>query len=144
MTFHKMSVSPEDAAARATRFYRWHIDAALYDLSPPRVTTPHALRVPRGLTQMMWVLLPPELKSDEAGTRVRGARGGVGRAAAMRGGAAQDVAGALEEPSDGRVGVPGPPMRRRGAPHRFAPGVPEGAARQAALYPDGDIMCTLQ
>ncbi|KAJ7887001.1 hypothetical protein B0H14DRAFT_3856435 [Mycena olivaceomarginata] len=51
-TFHKTSVSPEDAAARATRFYRWHIDAALYDLSPPRVMTLYALRIPRGLPQV--------------------------------------------------------------------------------------------
>ncbi|KAJ7901206.1 hypothetical protein B0H14DRAFT_3423120 [Mycena olivaceomarginata] len=34
-----MSVSLEDAAACATCFYRWHIDTALYDLSPPRVMT---------------------------------------------------------------------------------------------------------
>jgi hypothetical protein len=51
---------------------------------------------------------------------------------------------ALEEPSDGRVGVPGPPVRRRRAPHRFAPGVPEGAAREAALYPDGAHLTDLK
>ncbi|KAJ7900670.1 hypothetical protein B0H14DRAFT_3852419, partial [Mycena olivaceomarginata] len=43
-----------------------------------------------------------------------------------------------------RVGVPGPPVRRRGAPHRFAPGVPEGAAREAALYPDGAHLTDLK
>ncbi|KAJ7856482.1 hypothetical protein B0H14DRAFT_3448413 [Mycena olivaceomarginata] len=88
------SVSPEDAAARATHFYRWHIDAA-YDLSPPCVMTLYVLRVPRGLPQVcryddgtgdalsiplgttafvagktMWVLLPPELKSVVVRTRV--------------------------------------------------------------------------
>ncbi|KAJ4496919.1 hypothetical protein C8R41DRAFT_236503 [Lentinula lateritia] len=35
-----------------TRFYRWHIDAALYDLSPPRVTTLYAVRVPEGPNQI--------------------------------------------------------------------------------------------
>ncbi|KAJ3929410.1 MAG: hypothetical protein NXY57DRAFT_1040829 [Lentinula lateritia] len=34
------------------RFYRWHIDAALYDLSPPRVTTLYAVRVPQGPNQI--------------------------------------------------------------------------------------------
>ncbi|KAJ7358603.1 Clavaminate synthase-like protein [Mycena albidolilacea] len=70
-TFHKTTVSPEDAAAGATRFYRWHIDAALYDLSPPRVTTLYALRVPRGPPQTIWALLPPELKSVAVRARVR-------------------------------------------------------------------------
>ncbi|KAF7355961.1 Clavaminate synthase-like protein [Mycena venus] len=47
-TFHKTVVSAEDEAADAMRFYRWHIDAALYDLSPPRVTALYGLRIPRG------------------------------------------------------------------------------------------------
>ncbi|KAJ7866448.1 hypothetical protein B0H14DRAFT_3862028, partial [Mycena olivaceomarginata] len=51
-TFHKTSFSPEDAAAHATCFYRWHIDTALYDLSPPRVLTLYTLHVPRGLPQV--------------------------------------------------------------------------------------------
>lgn len=33
-SFHKSVVSDEDEAKGITRFYRWHIDAALYDLSP--------------------------------------------------------------------------------------------------------------
>ena len=45
-TFHKTPVSSADEAVGFTRFYRWHIDAALYDLSPPRVTTLYAVRVP--------------------------------------------------------------------------------------------------
>ncbi|KAJ3861426.1 hypothetical protein EV359DRAFT_66491 [Lentinula novae-zelandiae] len=61
------------------RFYRWHIDAALYDLSPPRVTTLYAicryddgtgdeLEVPLATTafvsgQTRFQLLPSELKS---------------------------------------------------------------------------------
>ncbi|KAJ7052296.1 hypothetical protein C8F01DRAFT_1221996 [Mycena amicta] len=51
-TFHKTTVSDQDEAGGATRFYRWHIDAALYNLSPPKVTTLYALRVPRGEPQV--------------------------------------------------------------------------------------------
>ncbi|KAK7459664.1 hypothetical protein VKT23_009645 [Stygiomarasmius scandens] len=51
-TFHKTVVSPEDEAKGITRFYRWHIDAALYNLSPPRVTTLYALNVPQGPKQI--------------------------------------------------------------------------------------------
>jgi xanthine dioxygenase len=50
-TFHKTRVSDEDAAKGATRFYRWHIDAALYDLAPPRVTTLYGITVPGGPEQ---------------------------------------------------------------------------------------------
>ncbi|KZV93724.1 Clavaminate synthase-like protein, partial [Exidia glandulosa HHB12029] len=50
-TFHKTVVSPEDEAKGVTRFYRWHIDAALYDLSPPKATTLYALTVPQGEPQ---------------------------------------------------------------------------------------------
>jgi hypothetical protein len=46
--FHKTEISPEDAAKGYTRFYRWHIDAALYNLSPPKVTTLYAVKVPGG------------------------------------------------------------------------------------------------
>ncbi|CAK5272695.1 unnamed protein product [Mycena citricolor] len=95
-TFHKTVVSPEDDAAGVTRFYRWHIDAALYDLSPPRVTTLYALQVPAGPAQVvryddgtgdelpvplgttafvsgktMFGILPPALKSVAVRTRVR-------------------------------------------------------------------------
>ncbi|KAJ7676784.1 Clavaminate synthase-like protein [Mycena polygramma] len=95
-TFHKTVVSAEDAAAGATRFYRWHIDAALYALSPPRVTTLLALRVPAGAPQVcryddgsgdilpvplgttafvsgktMFALLSPALKSVAIRARVR-------------------------------------------------------------------------
>ncbi|KAJ3572185.1 hypothetical protein NP233_g3260 [Leucocoprinus birnbaumii] len=50
-TFHKTQVPPEDQL-KATRFYRWHIDAALYDLNPPKVTTLYGLKVPKGDTQV--------------------------------------------------------------------------------------------
>ncbi|THV04576.1 hypothetical protein K435DRAFT_850837 [Dendrothele bispora CBS 962.96] len=95
-TFHKTVVSPEDEAKGVTRFYRWHIDAALYNLSPPRVTTLYALNVPQGLKQFcryddgsgdelpvplgttafvsgktMFDILPKELKSVAVRSKVR-------------------------------------------------------------------------
>ncbi|KAF8899416.1 taurine catabolism dioxygenase [Infundibulicybe gibba] len=95
-TFHKTRVSPEDEAKGVTRFYRWHIDAALYDLSPPRVTTLYGITVPKGPSQVcryedgtgdelpvplgttafvsgrtMFDLLPPELKSLAVRSRVK-------------------------------------------------------------------------
>ncbi|BGP54586.1 hypothetical protein JCM8202v2_002173 [Rhodotorula sphaerocarpa] len=45
-TFHKTQVSDEDSAKGFTRFYRWHIDAALYQRDPPKVTTLYGLRMP--------------------------------------------------------------------------------------------------
>ena len=50
-TFHKTQVCAEDEEKGATRFFRWHMDAALYDLSPPKVTTLYAISVPRGPEQ---------------------------------------------------------------------------------------------
>ncbi|KAF9069345.1 hypothetical protein BDP27DRAFT_1392392 [Rhodocollybia butyracea] len=44
-TFHKTRVSPEDEANGITRFYRWHIDAAL-------VTTLYGINVPTGDRQL--------------------------------------------------------------------------------------------
>lgn len=49
-TFHATSI-PDADDRDYTRFYRWHIDAALYDLAPPVVTTLLAVRVPSGRTQ---------------------------------------------------------------------------------------------
>lgn len=94
--FHKTRVSEEDEAQGVTRFYRWHIDAALYDLSPPRVTTLYGLSVPKGDKQVcryddgtgdelevplgttafvsgktMFEILPPELKSLAVRSRVK-------------------------------------------------------------------------
>ena len=96
ITFHKTRVSEEDTEKGYTRFYRWHIDAALYNLSPPRVTTlygkvvpkgPHQtvryddgtgdeLEVPLGTTafvsgKTMFNILPPELKSVAVRGRVK-------------------------------------------------------------------------
>ncbi|TPX36673.1 hypothetical protein SmJEL517_g01193 [Synchytrium microbalum] len=87
-SFHGTSVSEDDEKKGVTRFYRWHIDAALYNLDPPKVTTlfastvPHRapqvcryddgtgdeLKVPFGTTAFssgatMFDILPKELKS---------------------------------------------------------------------------------
>ncbi|KAL9620010.1 MAG: hypothetical protein Q9160_005387 [Pyrenula sp. 1 TL-2023] len=51
-TFHKIAISDSDDLTH-TRFYRWHIDAALYGLHPPRVTTLLAVSVPRGRRQTL-------------------------------------------------------------------------------------------
>ena len=45
-TFHADPICEEDDREN-TRFYRWHIDAALYDLHPPRVTSLMAVQVPK-------------------------------------------------------------------------------------------------
>lgn len=51
-TFHKTAISSAEDLDY-TRFYRWHIDAALYDLMPPRVTSLMAVQVPKGRTQTL-------------------------------------------------------------------------------------------
>ena len=48
--FHKTSV-PEENDLDVTRFFRWHIDAALYALNPPKVTSLMAVKVPAGRRQ---------------------------------------------------------------------------------------------
>ncbi|KAI0379040.1 Clavaminate synthase-like protein [Hypomontagnella monticulosa] len=50
-TFHATSI-PTDEDLDFTRFYRWHIDAALYGLAPPVVTTLLAVKVPDGRRQV--------------------------------------------------------------------------------------------
>ncbi|TKA64350.1 hypothetical protein B0A55_09550 [Friedmanniomyces simplex] len=45
-TFHQHPISEGDDRD-VTRCYRWHIDAALYDLNPPRVTSLMAVQVPK-------------------------------------------------------------------------------------------------
>lgn len=49
---HKTPLSAEDEATGTTRFCRWHMDAALYDLSPPRVTSLYGLVIPKGAPQV--------------------------------------------------------------------------------------------
>ncbi len=50
-TFHRVPLSAAQEAEGLTRFYRWHIDAALYKLHPPKVTTLLALEVPENRPQ---------------------------------------------------------------------------------------------
>ncbi|KAF7966412.1 hypothetical protein HWV62_1881 [Athelia sp. TMB] len=95
-TFHKSRISEEDSAKGITRFYRWHIDAALYELAPPKVTALYGIKVPQGPPQTcryddgtgdelqvplgttafvsgktMFDILPAELKSLAVRTRVK-------------------------------------------------------------------------
>lgn len=51
-TFHK-TIIPDEEDLDFTRFYRWHIDAALYDLNPPKVTSLLAVKVPAGRRQTL-------------------------------------------------------------------------------------------
>ncbi|KAL8824419.1 MAG: hypothetical protein Q9191_005068 [Dirinaria sp. TL-2023a] len=51
-TFHKHAIPDADDLTH-TRFYRWHIDAALYGLNPPKVTSLLAVSVPKGRTQTL-------------------------------------------------------------------------------------------
>lgn len=44
--FHQTSLSPEERESGLTRFYRWHMDAALYKLNPPKVTTLFGIKNP--------------------------------------------------------------------------------------------------
>ncbi|KAF3926982.1 hypothetical protein ABW20_dc0109289 [Dactylellina cionopaga] len=53
-TFHKTAI-PAEEDLDFTRFYRWHIDAALYgaNMQPPKVTTLMAVKVPGGRRQTL-------------------------------------------------------------------------------------------
>ena len=93
---HKTEISVEDATKGYTRFNRWHIDAAFYNFSPPKITTLYAVKVPVGKNQVvryddgtsdelevplgttafvygatMFDILPPELKSLAVRSKVR-------------------------------------------------------------------------
>ncbi len=50
-SFHRQPLTDEQEGNGFTRFYRWHIDAALYKLHPPKVTTLLALEVPENRQQ---------------------------------------------------------------------------------------------
>lgn len=53
-TFHKTQIPAEDEEkVGATRFFRWHMDAALYKLEPPKVTALYGLQVPAGPQQVV-------------------------------------------------------------------------------------------
>jgi hypothetical protein len=51
-TFHREVISQADDLD-FTRYYRWHIDAALYDLNPPLVTTLLAVSLPSKRRQIV-------------------------------------------------------------------------------------------
>ncbi|KAH6976299.1 hypothetical protein BKA56DRAFT_589395 [Ilyonectria sp. MPI-CAGE-AT-0026] len=51
-TFHATTI-PDEKDLDYTRFYRWHIDAALYGLAPPVVTSLLAVKVPGGRKQTL-------------------------------------------------------------------------------------------
>lgn len=50
--FHETAI-PAAEDLTHTRFYRWHIDAALYDLHAPKVTSLMAVQVPAGRRQTL-------------------------------------------------------------------------------------------
>ncbi|OCF44414.1 hypothetical protein I317_01674 [Kwoniella heveanensis CBS 569] len=49
--FHRHHLSVAELAEAKTRFYRWHIDAALYGINPPIVTTLLGISNPKGEPQ---------------------------------------------------------------------------------------------
>lgn len=68
--FHKDLLSKEAEADGYTRFYRWHIDSALYGLSPPVCTTLLGIHVPPS-TQTKKILYEDtkeEIEIAQAGT----------------------------------------------------------------------------
>ena len=50
-SFHATPLTDAQEAEGLTHFYRWHIDAALYELHPPKVTTLLAITVPEPRVQ---------------------------------------------------------------------------------------------
>ncbi|VVT45165.1 uncharacterized protein SAPINGB_P000659 [Magnusiomyces paraingens] len=50
--FHQTPLTDEEVAKGYTRFYRWHIDSALYGLSPPVCTTLLGIHVPESTKTM--------------------------------------------------------------------------------------------
>ncbi|KAK7208398.1 hypothetical protein BZA70DRAFT_273635 [Myxozyma melibiosi] len=55
MSFHKTPLSEQEMADGYTRFYRWHIDSALYELAPPVITTLLGIDCPSGERQKIKV-----------------------------------------------------------------------------------------
>ncbi|GME74159.1 unnamed protein product [[Candida] boidinii] len=68
-TFHKNILTDEEVAQKQTRYYRWHIDSALYDLAPPMVTTLLGLVVPENTEKQ----IIKYTDSDESKEVVKGA-----------------------------------------------------------------------
>ncbi|KAH7028929.1 alpha-ketoglutarate dependent xanthine dioxygenase [Microdochium trichocladiopsis] len=57
--FHADPLTEDQVQSGQTRFYRWHLDAPLYERLPGRVTLIHGVKVPTGQTQRI------ELESGE-------------------------------------------------------------------------------
>ncbi|ODQ64920.1 Clavaminate synthase-like protein [Nadsonia fulvescens var. elongata DSM 6958] len=55
-TFHKEILSQSKQDAGYTKFYRWHIDSALYGLSPPVCTTLLGIHVPNAANERQKIL----------------------------------------------------------------------------------------
>ncbi|SAM08152.1 hypothetical protein [Absidia glauca] len=51
--FHQTHLTDEQEAEGKTRFYRWHMDAALYKLNPPKVTTLFGVKNPEPRRQTL-------------------------------------------------------------------------------------------
>jgi hypothetical protein len=51
--FHKEILTKEQMDAGYTRFYRWHMDAALYKLNPPKVTTLFGIKNPESRREIV-------------------------------------------------------------------------------------------
>ncbi|KAK9460415.1 uncharacterized protein V1516DRAFT_403450 [Lipomyces oligophaga] len=69
MSFHNEPLSEEDMSNGYTRFYRWHIDSALYGLAPPVVTTLLGIDCPVGQRQKIrYEDTGEEIESDVAAT----------------------------------------------------------------------------
>lgn len=68
-TFHHTPLTSEQIKEeKRTRFYRWHIDSALYDLAPPVVTTLLGIKVPP-LTQTQKIVYEDGLGDELELTR---------------------------------------------------------------------------
>lgn len=63
-SFHLAPLSEDEIGRGLTRFYRWHMDAALYELHPPKVTTLLALEVPEAREETV-------VYDDGSGDRLR-------------------------------------------------------------------------
>ncbi|KAI8997329.1 hypothetical protein BDB01DRAFT_713627 [Pilobolus umbonatus] len=51
--FHQSVLSREEMEAGYTRFYRWHMDAALYRLNPPKITTLFSIKNPESRREIV-------------------------------------------------------------------------------------------
>ncbi|KAH9009527.1 hypothetical protein EDB84DRAFT_1546542 [Lactarius hengduanensis] len=144
-TFHKTVVPPEDEAARgATRFCRWHMDAALYDLLPPKVTTLYALRVPEGPQQVCRYDdgTGDELPIPLGATAFASGRTITGLALESEG--KEVPLDQLPPWTEDKIQVLPAVLHPCAAQELFVDPLPEGVSREGALYPDGAHLTDLK